>query len=68
MYCHWAKSASFTSKLPGDIKKCKSATEEAVCTLDHNLKEKKIADSEQVVPYLDKALHQAATEWLVATD
>jgi hypothetical protein len=42
--------------------------EEAVRTLDHNLKEKKITDSEQVVPYSDKALRQAAIEWLVATD
>jgi hypothetical protein len=35
-------------------------------TLDRDLREKKLA--ERAVPYTDKAFHQAAIEWLVATD
>ena len=40
--------------------------EHATQTLDHDLKEKKLKD--EVVPYTDKVFHQAAIEWLVATD
>ena len=65
-YRNWAKSASFISKLPGDVKKRKAATEEATRTLDHDLR--KMKHSERVVPYSDKLFHQAAVEWLVATD
>jgi hypothetical protein len=66
MYRSWAKSVSFVLKLPGDVKNRKDAAEEVTCTLDRDLKEIKI--SEQLVPYSDKALHQAAIEWLVAMD
>ncbi|KAF8233554.1 hypothetical protein L208DRAFT_1216814, partial [Tricholoma matsutake] len=65
-YQNWAKSVNFLSKLPGDIKKCKEAVEEVTCTLDCDLREKKI--SEWVVPYSHKIFHHAAVEWLVAMD
>ena len=58
--------AKFESKLPGDIKKRKEATEKAERTLDRDLKEKKL--TERVLPYTDKLFRQAAIEWLVATD
>jgi hypothetical protein len=54
------------SKLPGDVIKRKAAAEEVTCTLDCDLKEKKL--SEQIVPYSDKLFLRAAVEWLVATD
>ncbi len=54
------------SKLPGDIKKWKADAEEATCTLDHDLREKK--PSEHTAPYSDKLFHQVVVEWLVATD
>src|SRR5882672_4768632 len=65
-YRNWAKSASFVSKLPGDIKKRKAAAEEVTRTLDRDLREKKL--SERVVLYSDKLFRQAAIEWLVSTD
>ena len=48
------------------MKKRKAAIELNTWTLDHDLKERKIA--ERVVPYLDKAFHRTAIEWLVAMD
>ncbi|KAF8802673.1 hypothetical protein BYT27DRAFT_7111869, partial [Phlegmacium glaucopus] len=65
-YRKWAQGAKYESRLPGDIKKRKVAAELVTQTLDRNLREKKL--TEQVVPYTDKAFHQAAIEWLVATD
>ena len=56
----------FKSKLPGDVKKRKAAAELVTRTLDRDLKEKKTA--ERVVPYTDRAFHQAAIEWVIATD
>ncbi|KAI0282243.1 hypothetical protein BC826DRAFT_922011, partial [Russula brevipes] len=64
-YRNWAKGAKFISKLPGDIKKRKVA-EEAMHTLDRDLREKEI--SERIVPYSDRAFRRVAIEWLVATD
>ena len=54
------------SKLPVDVKKRKEATEQATRTLDQDLVKKKLSD--HVIPYSDKLFHQAAIEWLVATD
>jgi hypothetical protein len=54
------------SKLPGGIRECREAVEEVTCTLDHDLRKKKI--SERVVPYLHKIFHHVAVEWLVAMD
>ena len=65
-YRNWAESTNFVSKLPGDVKKRKVAAEEATCTLDCDLREKKL--SEWIVPYSDKLFCRAAVEWLVATD
>ena len=65
-YHKWAQDANFESRLPGDIKKRKAATEHATRTLDRDLKEKKLKD--RVVPYTDKLFSQVAIEWLVATD
>jgi hypothetical protein len=65
-YRKWAQGVSYESRLPGDIKKRKAATEHATRTLDRDLKEKKLKD--RVVPYTDKVFRQAAIEWLVATD
>jgi hypothetical protein len=62
-YHKWAQSAKYESKLPGDIKKRKAAAEIVTRTLDRDLKVKK-----RVVPYTDRAFHQAAIEWLVITD
>jgi hypothetical protein len=56
----------YESKLPGDIKKRKVAAELVTRTLDHDLQEKKL--TERVVPYTNKTFHQAAIEWLVASD
>ena len=57
---------NFESKLPGDVQKHKAAAERVIQTLDLDLREKK--PSERIVKYSDKAFHQAAIEWLVATD
>ncbi|KAN0118457.1 hypothetical protein V8E52_005187, partial [Russula decolorans] len=65
-YRNWAKTVNFTSKLPGDIKKCKEAAELATRTLDQDLVEKK--SLAHVTPYSDKLFCQASVEWLVATD
>jgi hypothetical protein len=65
-YRNWAKTAGFESKLPGDIKKRKAATEETMRTLDSDLVKKK--PCERVVPYSDKLFRRVAVEWLVATD
>jgi hypothetical protein len=65
-YRKWAKSVSFLSKLPGDIKKRKKEEEEVNRTLDRHFTEKKM--SERVIHYSDKLFRQAAVEWLVATD
>ncbi|KAG6883266.1 hypothetical protein C0992_009256, partial [Termitomyces sp. T32_za158] len=65
-YRKWAQENRFESKLPGDIKKRKADAEHVVRTLDQDLKEKKL--NERVIKYTDKAFHQAAIEWLVATD
>ena len=54
-YCKWATGANFTSKLPGDVKKRKAAVEEAMRTLDHDLRE--IKPSEWVDLYTDKLFH-----------
>ena len=43
-YRNWAKAANFESKLPGDIKKCKVATEKVTQTLDRDLREKKLME------------------------
>jgi len=59
-YCNWAKAANFESKLPGDIKKCKVATEKVTQTLDRDLREKKLM--EWIIPYTDKVFCQAAVE------
>ena len=56
----------YESKLPGDVRKRKAAAELVTWTLDHDLLEKKL--TERVVPYTDKTFHQAAIEWLVASD
>jgi hypothetical protein len=56
----------YESKLPGDIKKRKAAAKLVTRTLDRDLREKKL--TERVVPYSDKTFHQAAIEWLVASD
>ena len=53
-------------RLPGDIKKRKAAAELVTRTLDCELREKK--PIERVIPYSDQAFHQAAIEWLVASD
>jgi len=52
MYRNLAQAANFTSKLPRDIKKQKAAAEDAACTLDCDLKEKKL--SKWIIPYSDK--------------
>lgn len=65
-YCKWAKTVNFTLKLPGDVKKCKEAAEQATQTLDQDLVEKK--PSAHVISYSDKLFHRAFIEWLVATD
>lgn len=65
-YRKWAQDSKFESRLPGDIKKRKAAAELVIRTLDGDLREKKI--TERVVPYTDRAFHQAAIEWLIATD
>ncbi|KAF8816167.1 hypothetical protein BYT27DRAFT_7221685 [Phlegmacium glaucopus] len=65
-YRKWAQEAKYESRLPGDIKKRKAAAERVTRTLDRDLREKKL--NERVVPYTHKAFHQAAIEWLVATD
>jgi hypothetical protein len=54
------------SKLPGDVKKRKEASEQAARTLDQDFVEKKLAD--RVISYSDRLFRQAAIEWLVATD
>jgi hypothetical protein len=54
------------SKLPGDVKKRKEAAEEVTRTLDRDLQEKRTP--EWVAPYSDKHFHQAAVEWIAATD
>jgi hypothetical protein len=54
------------SKLPGDVKKRKEATELATRTLDQDLVEKK--SSAHVTPYSDKLFCQSSVEWLIATD
>ncbi|KAF8805385.1 hypothetical protein BYT27DRAFT_7224981 [Phlegmacium glaucopus] len=58
--------AKYELRLPGDIKKCKVAAELVTQMLNCDLREKKL--NEWVVPYTHKAFHQAAIEWLVATD
>jgi len=63
-YRKWAKSVSFLSKLPGDIKKRKKKEEEVSRTLDRDFTEM----SEWVIHYSDKLFHQAAVKWLVAMD
>ncbi|KAF8467515.1 hypothetical protein DFH94DRAFT_598642, partial [Russula ochroleuca] len=64
-YRIWAKGANFLSKLPGDIKKHKQATEEVHHTLDCDLQE----ISECIVaPYSNRLFHRTAVEWLAATD
>lgn len=65
-YRKWAQKSNFESKLPGDVQKRKAAAEIVTRTLDRDLREKKV--TERVVPYSDKSFHQAAIEWLVATD
>jgi len=65
-YCKWAADTKFELKLPGDIKKCKEAANQVTQTLDCDFKEKKLL--ERLMPYTDKNFHQAAIEWLVATD
>jgi hypothetical protein len=52
------------SKLLGDVKRRKEAAEEVIRTLDPDLRERKI----ERIPYSHKIFHQAAVEWLVATD
>ena len=54
------------SKLPGDIKKRKADAEEAMHTLDCDLREKN--PSERTAPYSDKLFHRVVVEWLVTTD
>ena len=54
------------SKLPGDVKKHKEATEQAMRMLDQDLVEKK--QSAHFIPYSDKLFRRASVEWLVATD
>ena len=53
------------SKLPGDVKKCKEAAEEVICTLDLDFREQKV---ERILPYSHKTFCRAAIEWIVATD
>jgi hypothetical protein len=65
-YRKWAQDTNFESKLPGDVLKRKAAAEQVTRTLDCDLREKKPA--ERIVKYSDNAFHQAAIEWLVATD
>ncbi|KAG6893644.1 hypothetical protein C0993_000600, partial [Termitomyces sp. T159_Od127] len=65
-YQKWAQENNFESKLPGDVKKCKTDAEHAVQTLDQDLREKKL--NEHVIKYTDKVFCKAAIEWLVATD
>jgi uncharacterized protein with PIN domain len=65
-YRKWAQNNKFESKLPGDIQKRKAAAEVVMRTLDCDLREKKVM--ERVILYSDKSFHQAAIEWLVATD
>ena len=65
-YRKWAQDTNFESKLPGDILKRKAAAEQVTRTLDRDLREKKPA--ERIVKYSDCAFHQAAIEWLVASD
>jgi len=68
MYRKWAKAAGYESKLPGDVKnrKAAAATVEQAATLDRHLFEQSVG--ERAIVYSDKAFHQSAIEWLVATD
>jgi hypothetical protein len=66
IYRKWAQGAKYESKLPGDIKKRKAATELVTRTLDRDLREKKV--KERVIPYSDTIFLQDALEWLVSTD
>ena len=65
-YRKWARDNMFKSKLPGDVKKQKAGVEQAIRTLDCDLREKK--PTERAVVYTDKEFHRVAIEWLVATD
>ncbi len=57
---------NFESKLLGNVLKCKAVAEQVTRTLDCDLREKK--PMERIIKYSDNAFHQAAIEWLVATD
>jgi hypothetical protein len=65
-YRSWAKTNRFESKLPGDIKAWKVASEKVNQTLKSHFVEAAVA--ERVVKYSDKVFREAAIEWLIATD
>ncbi|KAN0120573.1 Ribonuclease H-like domain containing protein [Russula decolorans] len=65
-YRKWAKSTTFESMLPGDVKARKAKAESVQHTIDSHLTEHKLA--ERVLPYSDKIFTKAAIEWLIATD
>lgn len=53
------------SKLPGDVRKRKEATEKALRTIDGDLQEKVAT---YVAPYSNSLFHRKAVEWIAATD
>ncbi|KAJ7627443.1 hypothetical protein FB45DRAFT_749957 [Roridomyces roridus] len=71
-YQAWCKSTGFLSKLPDDAKARLEAEQAAALkkkvleqqTLDPHLREKPA----RLAPYTDQLFHDAAIDWLVATD
>ncbi|KIK77156.1 hypothetical protein PAXRUDRAFT_167663, partial [Paxillus rubicundulus Ve08.2h10] len=60
------KDNNFESKLPDDVKVCKTPAATADMrqgTLDEHVWE--IEPGEYVLPYMDKLFHVAAVEWLI---
>ncbi|KAG2131867.1 hypothetical protein BD769DRAFT_1355105, partial [Suillus cothurnatus] len=65
-YQTWAKTNSFESMLPGDIKDHKEKAVHAQQAINSHLTKRKLV--EWVVPYSDKLFKTAAIEWLIAMD
>jgi hypothetical protein len=65
-YQTWAKTNSFESMLPGDIKDHKEKVVHAQQAINSHLTKRKLV--EWVVPYSDKLFKTAAIEWLIAMD
>ena len=69
MFCEWAKTNDFDSRLPKDAEARRKALKiisEQQKTLDSHLKD--MPKNERVIAYSELTFKRAAVEWLIATD